>query len=245
MKTSCEKCIFADYADSTEPCKFNIIPEIKLIHELNISENNFYNIKDYYCKYGFSLDLYDKHKETIGSIDDLKKQIQDKAQIKYYMVVNINDISNLDNVCKAINALIIKPKFVSFLLHQSNNTEHIIDTIRKTFQDDISWKIHNFLEDTTLNHMISTVFDTNAKKNDTIYFWIDEDSNYELWNQEISRINKLIYVQQPKCHGIFRSDSKDGMFLTFDLYSSMKIHLNNDIFKAIESIENPNFIYYA
>ena len=41
--TNCEKCLFADYADSAEPCKIHIIDMIKDEHATSV-KNNFYYI---------------------------------------------------------------------------------------------------------------------------------------------------------------------------------------------------------
>lgn len=245
MKTVCEKCIFADHADSTEPCKMDIIEQIKAYHQPEISNNNFYTINDYYCRYGFNLDVYDKNKNEIGSIDNLKHQLAKKAQIRYYLVININDAHSISDIADAIVALSIKPKFVSFILHQNDNTEAIIATLNSKLDTIVEWKIHNFLEEITLNNAVATIFDISAKKNDTYYFWLNSDQDYTNWNDEIIKINRFIYLYQPKCHGLFRNISKDGMLLSFDSYKEMRTHLDSDIFKALDSIENPSFIYYA
>lgn len=245
MKTICEKCIFADYADSDEPCKMNIINEIQQYHTVEVSENNFFTINDYYCRYGFNLDIYDKHQKEIGSIDNLKTELEKKAQIKYYLVVEVTDESNLKKATEAIVSLPIKPQFISFILKQSNNTEEIIKTLTVQLKDVAEWKIHNFLEEVSINDALATIFDTNSKKNNTSYFWLNSDTDYLNWNSEILNINRLIYLYQPKCHGLFRNSSKEGILLSFDSYKQMRTHLDSDIFKALNSIEDPKFIYYA
>lgn len=245
MNTSCEKCIFADYANSEEPCKMNIIDQIKQYHNISISENNFYSISDYYCRYGFDLNRYDQHKEEIGTIEDLKNTLINRAKVKYYLVIDVKDASGIPVLCKTINRLTIPPQFISFIFIQQNNTDIIINNIKNILNPNIGWKIHNFLEDTDLTNSISVIFDTNAGQKDTVYFWINSDTNFSSWNNEIIKINNILYIDQPKCHALFRSKNKDGLFLSFNQYKEMKIHLNSDIFKAINLIENPQFIYYA
>lgn len=245
MKTVCEKCVFADYADSTEPCKMNIIEQIKEYHQPAVSDSNFYTIADYYCRYGFNLDIYDKNKKEIGSIEQLKQNLTKKAQMRYYLVIDINNPDTISVVADTIVSLAIKPQFVSFILHQNNNTESIISILKTKLDSIVEWKIHNFLEETTLNSAVATVFDTNSKKNDTYYFWLNSDKDYKNWNNEIIDINRFIYLYQPKCHGLFRNASKEGMLMSFDSYKQMRIHLDSDIFKALDSIEHPSFIYYA
>jgi hypothetical protein len=245
MKTVCEKCIFADYADSAEPCKMHIPQQIAKYHQASVSENNFYIIPDYYCRYGFDMDVYDKNQKDIGNLQNLQNQLSSKRQIRYYLVVDIADINNISNICDQIVKLKIKPKFVSFILHKRNDTKNIIQLLKDRLDSVVQWKIHNFLEDITLNNALSTIFDTNAKKNDTIYFWLKSDNDLANWGEEENNINDMIYLYQPKCHALFRSENKDGLFLSFDSYKDIKIHLNSDIFKGIDSIENSKFIYYA
>lgn len=245
MKTLCEKCIFADYVNSDDPCKMNIILKIKDKRELLVSDTNFYIVPDYFCKYGFDLNVYDSNKNEIGSIDNLKNEIINRAKLRFYLVINITDSSNIRSVCETIKNLYILPKYVSFILNQENNTEVIINTIKQILDGKTEWKIHNFLEATELNDAIITIFDTNSGKNDSYYFWINSDQDINFWNENIKNINDIVYIDQPKCHALFRSDNKDGLFLSFAQYKEMKTHISTDIFKAINSIENPKFIYYA
>ena len=245
MRTLCEKCIFADYASSDEPCKIGIVSEIQKYHKIEVSDTNFNIIPDYICRYGFSLEIYDTNKENIGSISDLRKIAEEKAKIKYYSIIEITDIDNIKNVCESISSLDIKPGYVSFLLERANNTDKIIQTIKDSIDPSIQWKIHNFLEDSDLNHKLSTITDTNSKNNETVYFWLDKDTNSHLWNSEIKKINDIIYIQQPRCHAMFRSENKDGLLLSFDLYKLMKSELGHNIFKSLDSIPSPQFVYYA
>lgn len=245
MNTKCENCIFADYTDSKEPCKLNILEQIKDYHTPTISDNNFYIIPDYRCRYGFDIDTYDQHKDQIGTITDLQKHLETRTQISYYLIVNVTNPSLIKDVCLSITQLVVVPKFVSFILYQSNNIENIIQQIKSRLDSSIEWKVHNFLEHKSLNESISVIFDTNANKNNSAYFWINDDTTHLMWQTELSVINKTIYLYQPKCHGLFRDTSKNGMFLSFKLYKDMKTHLSSDIFRAFDLLESPKFIYYA
>jgi hypothetical protein len=245
MNTNCEKCIFAKNANSEDPCAFNIINKITEYHTPIISDNNFYSIPDYRCRYGFNIEVYNQYKDSIGSIETLEEQLENKAKIRYYLIVNITDEGIVSSVCDSILSLVIKPRYVSFILHKSNSTDTIIEDIKSKLHDVVEWKIHNFLEDKTLYEAVSVVFDTNAQKNNTTYFWINNDTTHALWNNEIAQINNFIYLYQPKCSGFFRDTNKNGMFLSFSLYKQMKTHLDSDILKAFTLLENPKFIYYA
>lgn len=246
MRTLCEKCLFSDLSDSNEPCKMNIINEVKAYHETAVSDNGFYIIEDYVCRYGFDIGIYDKNKKDLGTISDLEQMIRDKNKIKYYMLIDIIDRNRIEHVCKKISTLPIKPGFVSFLLNKENRTEDIINTIKINLINEVPWKIHNFLEEKIeLNEKLTIVTDTNAKKNDTVYFWVDQDTNADKWAKDIENINNIIYTSQPRCHAMFRSEQKDGLLLSFDSYKLMRSDLDSNIFKALENLENPQFIYYA
>lgn len=245
MKTSCEKCIFADYADSEEPCKMQIIEQAKKYHEISISDNNFFNIRNYYCRYGFSLEVYENNKHELESIAKVKEYLVDQSKIKYYLIIDVKHISNIETLCDSINKLSIRPGYVSFLLYSQNQTDIIINSIKNSLNKNIDWKIHNFLDNISLTDAVSTVFDTNAKKNETVYFWLNNDQDSGSWGEQIEKINNIIYIEQPECHAIFRSQHKDGLVLSFDQYQLMRMNLDSDIFKALDSIENAKFIYYA
>lgn len=244
MKTLCEKCIFADYFDADDPCKMGIISRIDK-DKISITDNKFNIISDYSCKYGFDLKIYDSNIRELGSIDSLKKLIIERAKIRYYLVIKITNELNIKNLCEIINSLCILPQYVSLILNSSNNTKMVIDTIKNTIDSKIEWKLHNFLDTTELQDELSIIFDTNAQKNDTFYFWVNSDTHIDLWNKEIQNINDIIYIHQPKCHALFRSINKDGLFLSFNQYKEMRTHLDSNIFKAINSITDPQFIYYA
>lgn len=245
MNTSCAKCIFADFADSDNPCQMNIIEQIKEYHNINIKDR-FNYIQDYHCKYAFSMEVYEEHKHSLGQISDLESSVKDNAKIKYYLMINVTDPTILDLVCDSIKSLQIRPKYVSFLLEQNNSTDNIIELLSNKLNSICEWKIHNFLEKTPLDHKITTVLDTHAKINDTVFFWVNNDITHGSWSHDVSRIDNIVSIQQQKCNGLFRYlDSDDGLFLSFRIYLIVRSTLHNNIYEGLKLLENSKFIYYA
>jgi hypothetical protein len=243
--TNCEKCLFADYVESDEPCKIHIIDMIKDEHTTSV-KNNFYYIQNYKCHYGFDLKTYAENKNKIGSIEDLKKTIKNNNLLSYYLIIE-TDLSKIEELCDSINSLTIPPRCVSLIMHKNNNTDQTIQTLKTKINKEIEWKIHNFLEETSLAEAIHTVLDTNMNKNQSVYFWVNCNNDYSSWNKDIENISDYITIKQPICHALLRnsSDSLDGLFLPFDNYRTLIKELDPDISKAISLIKNPRIIYYA
>ena len=244
MNTSCEKCIFADTADSSEPCKFGIIDNIKTSGKLK-EKNNFYYIEKYRCPYAFSIDAYKDNKDNIGSISDLESALKSRAFIRYYFVIEVLDTKNIENICNTLNSLPVKPCYVSIVINQNNDTKEIIDTIKAKLDESIEWKLHNFLENISKSDALSTIMDTNIGKNDTNYMWYDSDLFYHDWSDNISKINNTIVIQQPECSAMFRNKNKDGLFSSFSVYQDVRKYIDSDIFIGFDSIKDGKFIYYG
>jgi hypothetical protein len=242
--TNCEKCIFSDYFDSSEPCAVGIIEQIKDTKSLLTNDQNFYSVVNYLCPFAFSMDVYEKYKEEIGSIDELKKQLYLKSNPAYYMVIFLDD-TNLSIIAQDILDLPVKPKFVSFITYQNNNTENIINSF-SALNDIIQWKLHNLLEDFKYQDSLSVVFDTNPAKNTCQFFWVTSGSNHNLWYKDILNINNIVTIKQPVAHALYRKpEDKDGLFMAFKSYEEIRHNINMDISLALEEIENPLIKYYA
>lgn len=241
-KTKCEKCLFSDYASSPEPCAMNIIEKIDSNKTIEIVDN-FYQISHYRCPFAFSIDVYKENIDKLGSIDNLKHQLIDRAQIDYYMIIFL-DTDDLDEVCASISELPISPKFVSFIIQQNNDTGNIIARLNEKLPKDLGWKLHNFLEVLSFQDSLDTVFKTNTHTSNITYFWINDSKSFKGWGKDISVINSIIVLEQPFLHALFRSDH-DGIFLTFNNYEQILKEYGNDILSAIDKIENKSIRYYA
>jgi hypothetical protein len=243
IKTSCEKCIFADYSDSDSPCAMNIFDHIKSKKTIISEINGFNSILNYRCAFAFSTEVYQEHKEEIGSIDDLKNQLVERATISYYMIILLEE-SQIDKVCQSLSNLIVKPKFVSFVLHQNNNTETIINKLN-SLTSIIPWKLHNLLEaDSSQQDILDTVLSTNTNIGQSQYLWINTADSYDTWGTSISTINRIIVLEQPTLHAMFRSGTS-GLFIGVDNYNKLIRDKKTDILSAIQDLPNPLIHYYA
>lgn len=243
--TNCEKCVFSDYYNSPEPCAMGIIEQIKDSKGLLTNDQKFYSIINYRCSYAFSMDVYQQHKEQIGSIEDLKRQLYLKAQTIYYLAIFLDD-TDISVISKTILTLPVKPSFVSLITYQKNNTQNIIQTFKTLEENGIQWKLHNMLEDFDYQDSLSIVFDTNTAKNKCQFLWVNSASSYNSWSRDIANINEILIVKQPVAHGMYRTeDSTDGLFMSFKAYDEIRHSVNMDIALALKEIENPLIKYYA
>jgi hypothetical protein len=242
--TNCEKCIFSDYFDSSEPCAVGIIEQIRDSKSLLTNDQKFYSIANYLCPYAFSMEVYEKNKEQIGSIDDLKRQLRLKSQPAYYMVVFLDE-TELSVVAQKILDLPVKPGFVSLITYQNNNTENVIHSF-SILNDKVQWKLHNLLEDFEYQDSLSVVFDTNPAKNTCQFLWVTSGSHHSLWHKDILNITDIVTIKQPVAHALYRKpEDKDGLFVSFKVYEEIRHNVNMDISLALEEIENPLIKYYA
>lgn len=242
-KTNCEKCIFADYANSTEPCAMGVLEHISNHKTINTEESGFLSILQFRCPFAFSADVYKQHQQEIGSIDDLKHQLISRATINYYMLVIASE-DNIDNICQTVQELSIKPKFISIVVHQSNDTETIIQKLHN-LTSFVPWKLHNILEDNpSQQDILDTVLATNTNTQTSNYLWVNNDKNIDKWGSDVISINKTIVLSQPTLHAMFRKDT-DGLFIGLHNYEQLIKDKKTDIITAITGLENPLLHYYA
>jgi hypothetical protein len=191
------------------------------------------------------MSTYEQHKEELGSINDLKERLYKKSQANYYLVIFIDNDTDISRVSKSILGLPIKPGFVSIITYRNNNTEKLIDTF-KTLDNQITWKLHNLLEDFDYQDSLSIVFDTNPARSNHHFFWINDAKSHTSWTQDILKINNIISIKQPIAHALYRNKvSTDGLFMSFKAYEEIKYDMKMGIIEALEKIENPLIQYYA
>lgn len=219
MKTICQKCIFADFANSDNSCIMDIPTKIQNLYPIEIDEKGFNIINDYRCLYGFDLSVYEKHKSDIGSVDQLMLQINDRCKVPYYLVIILKNDSDITSIVNAVTQLIIKPKYISVITFEHNNTKNLIDVLNQ-LNNICEWKLHNFLQKETVEKAINVVFDTNARNNDSQYAWIIESNDINNLNQNITNINNILTVTKPVSHMLCKNKEFDlnGLFIAFDNY---------------------------
>jgi hypothetical protein len=243
--TNCEKCIFADYSDSPEPCAMGIIDRVKELKTINVGGTNFNKINQYRCAFAFSADVYKNNLSETVSVESLKEQLYIRAAVDYYMVILLKDLSVLDDICKTLSTMLIKPKFVSLVTEQNNHTESILEKLKINMPENIKWKLHNFLDNYNFQETMDTIFETNTHKTNITYFWINDTDSINTWDKDISKINDTIVIEQPFLHAMFRKN-QDGLFLTFNNYQQILNIYKTDILTALEEkIENKSILYYG
>lgn len=243
-QTNCTSCIFAQPATNSNPCDMNIIASIKGHKQPYVADNGFYTIPQYRCAFAFSNNIYRENINELGSIENLKQQLKERTKISYYLVVFL-DNEDISLVCDHISNLPIKPSFVSFVLSLSDNTKPIIDSITQKFAGSIEWKLHNLLDQYSFQDSLDTILDTNDKKQNIDYLWINRASTSSMWSKEISQINYVISIEQPILHAMFRDKYNEGLFIGMNNYTTIRQHINHDILTAIDTIPQPHIYIYA
>lgn len=243
-QTNCTSCVFAHPATDANPCDMQIIDSIIDHKNPYITDSGFYAIPKYRCAFAFNDTIYRENIEKIGSIENLKQQLAARAKINYYLLIFL-DGDDINLVCDNILQMPIKPSFVSFVLSLSNNTKPIIDNITNKFLGSIQWKLHNILDEYSLQDSLDTVLDTNEKKQDITYLWINRSGTSAMWPQEIAKINHVITIEQPILHAMFRDKDNDGLFIGIHNYYTIRQHIHHDIFTAIDTMPQPHIYIYA
>ena len=245
IRTNCQKCLFADFADSEHPCAMGVIDAIKKDKEISKDDKNFAVINKYRCVYGFNLEAYRANQDKIGSIEDLKTQLKNRARINYYMIVFL-DHQKLDLVCETLLDLPVLPKFVSLVTYENNSTEDIISLFKSKVEGKIGWKLHNMLEQLDYQETLDVVLDTNTHTKTSTYLWINSSDNIKDWKNNIEQINRIITLEQPECHALLRDSSdNDGLFMALKNYDEIRHAVNPNIFEALRTTPNCTIKTYA
>jgi hypothetical protein len=222
MRTLCSKCLFSDYSDSPDSCAMGIVSRIKNIYNIDKDENNFNIINEYKCLYGFDLKTYDENKENIGPIDELTQKIYARCEVPYYIVIFLEE-SGIDNLIDSIQALPIKPKYVSIVVFANNNTKTIIEKLQK-LNIVCEWKLHNFILEESKEKTLNIIFDTNAFNNNSQYIWvIDHTFGIKDIDKDINDINEIMTIYKPKTHMLCKTDtfSLNGLFISFENFKHL------------------------
>lgn len=231
--TYCKICAFNNEQNK---CHFNI-PEY-LTNKTIEDREGFRLIKDYKCLYGTSKDAI----TTESTIENLANYALTKNHIRYYLFIDLTDydISNISYIVNLINKLDIKPKFVSFLLRLKPQSHKIAQTIKQLLDQQIKWKLHNFLGNDTLQHCMYVNITTNINANDSncIMFLKPVSSDTDtLLNDRVNFIQFSQLVKQETAHVIVESlDSLSGMCMPFPLYKDFVDNPEKDILFGINKI---------
>lgn len=233
-KTNCNKCIFSKPASSENCCEFNIPNLIKNTKTLSIVDD-FYQIDNYRCLYGFGIDQYKKNIDELKDID-LKEMVKQKASLKYCLIIDTRYISDdkFYDLINEINSLSIKPDTCSVIVHD-NNPQLRYEYIR----DNLSckkWRLHVFVKELTFNNSINSILDTGLNDVD---FWcllfIEAHKHTNNLNNIIYSLQNTFIIKQTNFFGMREKElSLHNLCLNRITYKSLVSLVNRDIIKSLQ-----------
>lgn len=248
-KTQCNKCLFANTVSSNKACEFDIPSQIKNIKQISIIDD-FYEIENYQCLYGFGKKQYNENLEHLKDID-LHKFITDRVTLKYYLILDTrsSSLDQLQNTINEINNLTIKPKKCSLIINP-DHADEIYEYVKNNLSCD-KWTVHAFIETLPLNDCINIILDTNLSTSGSwCLLFIDA---HHLKPNELSdttdNLQKLFIIQQSSFHGCYENrESLHKLCLNCAVYKALVSTINRNILKGIAHtpeiiLENYDEIY--
>lgn len=235
LNTKCEKCLFAQPIDSKESvkCSQGVIDKIQNFKTI-FQENNFNIIQEYACRFGFAKDIYEQHKEELKDID-LLQQIKANAEVKYYLLLDIQTECDINEIIDKLNNLENKPQFVSFMFRSpdlrrfTNEDKELLISKSK-----IEWKSHNFVSHLPMQESIDHILSTNMKisKSSHLLVYNSLDLNNLLLDISVINDNLLLY-QKPHIAMIKNLNNLYGLFMSLENYKVAK-SLGDDILEILK-----------
>jgi hypothetical protein len=213
-----------DKQNSNPICSKNIIEQIKNLKKIT-QEDGFNIIENYACRYGFSKDIYEKHKDTWDP-QDFENRLQENSKIRYYLLLDCYDPDlNFNEIIHKIPQLSMPPKSVSFMFRSLNFRPFIQDhqDFLLSNYKDIRWKAHNFLEEMSLEGGIDHILSTNSKNNNTSIFLVYNAKDIQFLDNDIRTINdNMILYQSPMIAIIDRNKTLYRLAMSFENYKLAK-----------------------
>lgn len=224
LSTKCEKCLFANQNNGNEftECSQNIIQRIKDKKTIT-QEDNFNVIQEYACRYGFAKEIYETNKNELKDID-LLQQIKTNAQIKYYLLLDVDSQHDIDHIIDTLNNLEIKPQFVSLMFRNpelKGFTQQ--DKELLTSKINIQWKCHNFTHPINLQEAIDHILSTNMQISKSSHFLVYDSIDLQKLSLDINYINDiLVLYQKPHIAMIKDFTTLNKLFMSFENYKVAK-----------------------
>lgn len=246
INTYCKNCIFEN-VDGKE-CFFDlteVLGDKKTIYKKDHS--NY--IENYGCRYCLSQEMYDeiKNSDECKNIDIIKI-IVDKAKLKYYLVVNLNNyVSKINGVCDTILRLDNRPDFISFINYDKDHGKELSEQINNILCDkNIQWKLHNMLLELSLQESMTIAMDTNFAKTNLGVFYVYDPNisgiDNNILNNRINHIHTIAIIEQKPFHAFLGStENLDGLSMSFHGFKFMILNKDRNILSAIKN--EPDFIY--
>jgi hypothetical protein len=217
-------------------CQRDIIKKIIDHKDITLDSSNYNTIHNYACRFGFSKEIYEKHKEEFDKIDLLSK-IDNNAKLPIYLIMDcVPEGPDVGLIIDHLSQSNFHPKFMSMLFRNKSN--QTIDTIYDNISSKIpntTWKIHNFLEDMSLNDSIDHVLSTNLSKSQCSYLLVYKSSDYEHLNTDLLNINESVVLHQmPHIAMVKNLDNLYGLTISVQNYIVAK-SINNNLLDAIRT----------
>ena len=246
--TSCKDCVFSHSINSIKSCDFNLIDSIKATRDIETRDDYNY-IPNYHCKYGLSKKTYYANKDKFEEID-LMNYIRHRNLIKYYLVIDLEDDTDIEALCLHINSLSIKPDFISILAYASDMAD-LIEAIKTHIGSDIKWKLHNLInKDMDHSLALKVALDTSPILDKTQFIWINRSSDiqYIAESDAVSKINYIVNIEQPVCNFIgsqtLSSNNFHNLLMSVSTYKHIVKNISSSLMDGIEQIGTTVTAYY-
>ena len=227
-------------------CSKNIPQLISDIKNITTDDQGFNIINEYACRYGFSKDIYNKHREELSSID-FEKRLSYNSQVKFYLILDCNNTIDFDILSDQINNLSIKPVALSMIFRSSDQNifsdaihSKILNT--KLSNNNIKWKVHKLIENSDLEFAIDHVLSTNMHPNYSSHILVYHINDIDHLNDDINFLNQQIMLyQRPHIAILDKNLSLYRLCITFENYKVAK-NLGNTIIDIL-SAERDTILY--
>lgn len=226
ITTKCEKCIFAKPGtnNSRSECSQGIINKIQNVKSITV-ENNYNIIEEYACRYGFAREIYEKNIDHLKDIDMLE-QIKQNAKCKYYLLLDINEASKIDDIIDYINNMEYAPTFVSLVyrdMEERFQEEHKTKLVNNA---SFVWKAHNFIQSIDLHEGIDHILSTNMQNSKSSHFLVYNSSDIDNLSNDIKEINDILVLYQKPHIAMIKNNTNFstlyGLFISFENYKVAK-----------------------
>lgn len=241
INTKCQECMFSDiHTKENLGCSKGIIPLISNIKSITIDNDGFNVINQYACRYGFSKQIYNEHKEEFDKID-FEGRLLVNSKTRFYLILDCNDSIDFQILSDKINNLDIRPAALSMIFRSSDQdifSDSVHTKILNSQLVDIKWKVHKFIENQDLEFALDHILSTNVGLNNSSYILVYHINDIDRLNDDINFLNKQIMLYQKPHIAILDKDyNLYRLCITFDNYKVAK-NLGNSIINILSQEEN-------
>jgi hypothetical protein len=253
---------FEKYMNNNDNKNFDLCNNFNYLDENNNNNNEIEEIKDFYNNkenINNNKNNYQdsNYKENINITFEnilnfhidlfLKKRKNYKEKIYFYYLNNITDLNEVNNLFNKI----LKDLFIIFELNNNNNKiNNIINNIdnkkkelkKKELSNNNNNILNIFNNREELNKKeVEKVEEEeeyliiNKKNEKEFNFYIDEEKNFELENEDIINFIKYGFIKKKKIN-YFNINNNES--LIEDYYNNNKININKNYFSLIDEIND-------